>query len=232
MSLLTTYLVMLFDPRRAFTAALSRKVWTLLLPLTLAIVFTALLNIFYFYHVDLAWLRDQMTATMPKAQRDIALPFYTRGRLIGISLFGVVLLALVVNLGRAFIFWIIFKVRGGDTQRFTRLFAIVMWSTAPLALILPAGILNIMLAPEGRLAGNDVNPVSLNQLLFHLPPSSGWGQLLSTFSLINIWEMVLIAIGLQVVGNLKFTRAALIAIAPDALVYGIWAAALLASGST
>ena len=114
--------------------------WTLVFPLALAILFTALVNIFYFYHVDLAWLRDQMTASMPKAQREASLPFLTRGRLIGLSLFGVVFLALVVNLARAFVFWIILKVRGGDTQRFMRLFAIVMWSTAPLLSCTPAPI--------------------------------------------------------------------------------------------
>ena len=87
---------------------------------------------------------------------------------------GLVFLALIINLARAFLIWIILKVRGGETQRFIRIFAIIMWSTAPLLLILPAGILNISLVPEGRIVGNDVNPVSINQLLFHLPPTSSW----------------------------------------------------------
>ncbi len=230
-SLSATYMTMLFDPRRAFAAALAKKVRTLLFPLVLAILCTALLNVFYFYHVDLPWLRDQMVATMAKPQRDAALPFLTRGRLIGLSLFGVVFLAFVVNLGRAFIYWIVLKVRGGDSQRFMRLFAVVMWSTAPLALILPAGMLNVLIAPEGKLAGNDVNPVSLNQLIFHLPAGGGWGQLLSTFSLINLWEIALIAIGLQLMANLRLSTAILIAFAPDVVVYGLWAIGLVVGGS-
>jgi hypothetical protein len=140
-------------------------------------------------------------------------------------------LALVVNLGRAFIYWLALKVQGVGSQSFVKLFAVVVWSTAPLLLILPAGLLNISLASGGHLAGNDVNPVSLNQLLFHLPASNAWGQLLSTFSLVNLWEIALIGVGIQYVSRLTMSKAMLIALLPDAIVYGIWGFLLAVSGA-
>ncbi|MDB5719841.1 MAG: hypothetical protein JWP15_459 [Alphaproteobacteria bacterium] len=231
MSLVTTYFRMLFEPQRAFGEAMSKKVWTLLLPFFLAVLFTAILNIYYFYHVDIAWLRDQMTASMPSDQRDVIARSMTRGRFIGISIIGVCFLALTINLGRAFIYWLALKVQGVGSQGFVKLFAVVVWSTAPLLLILPAGLLNISLAPGGHLAGNDVNPVSLNQLLFHLPAGSAWGQLLSTFSLVNLWEIALIGVGIQYVSRLGMSKAMLIALLPDAIVYGIWGLLLAVSGA-
>jgi hypothetical protein len=228
-TLINIYGRMLFDPKAAFERALGQKNWTLLFPFVLAVALTFMLNAYYYYHVDFAWLLDQLVGSAPAPQRAMLRSALTRDRLLLLGLIGVIVLTLLINLGRAFIFWIILKVRGGESQRFTRLFAITMWAAAPLALILPAGILNISMAPEGRIAGNDVNPVSLNQLLFHLPSSGGWGQMLSTFSLVNVWEIVLIAVGLHLAAGLKLSRAALIAMVPDVIVYGIWSLSLAAA---
>jgi hypothetical protein len=101
-----------------------------------------------------------------------------------------------------------------------------MWSTAPLLLILPASMLNISISPAGMLP-NDVNPVSLNQLFFKLAGDSPWGQLLSTFSLINLWELFLIIVGLRIATARTTLQAFSIAILPEVIVYGVWIAFLL-----
>lgn len=226
MKLARIYFSILLDPKHGFTEALRQRVGSLMFPLLATILVTASLNVFYYYSVDFDWLLGQMTAGMPEQQRLSTIEALTPGRLVAVSLFGVVALALLVNGARAFIYWIILKVRG-DSQRFVRLFALTMWSTAPVALILPAGILNIVLASNGHIMPNNVNPVSMNQLFFGLPDTSGWGALLSSFSLVNIWEMFLIAVGMRVVIALSMIRALLIALAPDVVFYGIWAAVLL-----
>lgn len=228
MKLARIYFSILLDPKNAFNEALRQRVGTLFFPLLATILVTGILNVVYYYSVDFNWLLAQLTVGMPEQQRLSMEEALTPGRLVAVSLVGVVALAVLVNGARAFIYWVILKVRG-DSQRFVRLFALTMWATAPVALILPAGILNIMLASNGHLTPNNVNPVSLNQLFFGLPDTSGWGALLSSFSLVNVWEVFLVAVGLRAVIALSVARALLIALIPDVVFYGIWAISLLTS---
>lgn len=218
------YTSLLVTPQRAFAAALNKKVWTLFFPLLMAILITAAINICYYNMVDMPWLLKQMVANVPKDQKQVILDSLTKTRLVSISLVGVFVLTVSINLFRAFVYWFILKV-GGEAVRFVRLFAIVMWATAPLLVILPASVLNIYMNASGMLP-NDVNPVSINQLMFRFPGDSAWGQLLSTFSLINIWEVFLIVIGLRLATTKKTGAAVLIAIMPEVIVYGLWSALL------
>jgi len=226
MGVIATYISFLFDPKKAYESALNKKVWTLVVPLIATILFTTLLNIYYYNNIDMAWLINQMVAGAPEQQRQSMIENLTKERLIGISMVGVVFLALAINLARAFIYWVILKIKG-NSLRFIRLFAITMWSTVPVLLILPAGILNISLAINQQILPNDVNPVSLNQLLFHLPSSSPLGQLLSTFSLVNVWEIFLILVGLRLAAGLSLAQSFTIACFPDVLFYGIWIITIL-----
>lgn len=226
MNLIRIYFSILIDPKKGFSDALKQRVGSLLFPLFAAILFTTLLNVFYYYRVDFHWLMGELTAGVPEQQRLSMVEALTPARLIAVSLVSVIALAILVNSARAFIYWVILKVRG-DSQRFVRLLALTMWSTAPVALILPAGIINILLVSNGHIAPNNVNPVSLNQLFFGLPSTSQWGSLLSSFSLVNVWEVFLIVIGLRVVTSMSTLRAILVALVPDVVFYGIWALILL-----
>ncbi len=224
--LISVYTSLLYDPRSGIKAALNQKIWTLFFPLLLAILFTALINIYYYNLVDMEWLVKQMAANVPKEQKQTILESVTKTRLVGISLVGVFTLTILINLFRSFVYWVALKIKGND-ERFVRLFAIVMWSTAPLLIILPASIINIYFNSNMGMLPNDVNPVSLNQLYFKFAGDSAWGQLLSTFSLINIWELFLIVIGLRVATSLSALQSFFIAILPEAIVYGLWVAFIL-----
>ena len=226
MNIINIYTGLLFSPQQAFAQALRLKVVTLFFPLAAALVITALLNTYYYAAVDMPWLLERMVADIPDDQKQTVLDSLSKGRLLGISLVGVVFLTVSINLFRAFIYWFVLKVKG-EAQRFIRLFAIVMWSTAPLLLILPAGVLNIYLSTGQGMLPNDVNPVSLNQLFFKLSGDSDWGQLLSTFSLINIWEIFLIIIGLKLATSLSIKQSFTIALLPELVIYGLWVTSLL-----
>lgn len=225
-NIIGNYASLLYAPENGMANALKRKVWTLFFPLVLAILITAVINVYYFNAVDIPWLLKQMVANVPKEQKQTILDSLTKTRLVGVSLVGVFFLTISINLFRSFVYWVALKING-DGVSFLRLFAIVMWSTAPLLLILPASILNISLNSTVGMLPNDVNPVSLNQLYFHLPGDSRWGQMLSTISLINLWELFLIVVGLRLATARTTLQVFSIAILPELIVYGTWAAFLL-----
>ncbi|GEA02593.1 hypothetical protein KUL17_14900 [Alteromonas sp. KUL17] len=226
MDILRIYTSLLYAPDRAYAKALNKKVWTLFFPLLAAIGITAALNVFYYNTIDMGWLLKQMVANVPEDQQQTVRESLTKTRLVSISLVGVFFMTLSVNLFRAFVYWFVLKIRG-NSEKFTRLFAIVMWSTAPLLLILPAGATNIYINADLGMLPNDVNPVSLNRLYFQFPGDSAWGQMLSTFSLINVWEVFLVMVGLRVATALNTRQAAIIAILPEVIVYAIWSTLLV-----
>ena len=49
-----------------------------MVPLLLAIILTASLNVYYFYNVDLSWLTDQITTGQTTEQREAVVSFLTR----------------------------------------------------------------------------------------------------------------------------------------------------------
>jgi len=220
------YISLLFNPRKAFEWALSRKVWTLVFPLIATITLTALVNVYYYYVVDLPWLIGQIASTLPEGRGENFLDSFTKNRLLSMSLVGIVFLTLTISLYRSFVYWIIFKVRG-NAPRFVRLYAIAIWSTAPVILLFCAGIINISLG--GNILPIDVNPVSLNQMIFRFDGTSDWGRMLSTFSLINVWEIFLIGIGLNIAAKSTVVKSYIIAIIPEILVYSVWLSLLILS---
>lgn len=226
MSLGKAFVSMFIDPARGFREALAARPWTFVIPLVVVIGCTFLLNAYYYQHVDIQWLKDQLTSAADARQREALQQAISVQKLLVVSLVGITLLTCVVDLVRSMFFWLVLKVQGNRLV-FRQLFAITTWAAVPLVLLLPAGMLNLHLGGGTHVSPNDVNPVSFNQLFFHFNSASGWGNMLSTISLVSLWEMALIAVGLRTVAQVSTRTAILLAVIPDVAVYGIWGIVLL-----
>jgi hypothetical protein len=82
----------------------------------------------------------------------------------------------------------------------------------------------------GRLAPEDLNMVSLNYLLFHLPASHAWASLAGNIDLTSFWTIALAAIGLKAWTGRSMGTCATVAVLPYLLVYGLWAAKIVIFG--
>jgi hypothetical protein len=102
-------------------------------------------------------------------------------------------------------------------------FGFAVWTSIPRLLTVPLSALQIMTS-GGRLAPEDMNMVSLNYLLLHLPMSSPWFGFATNLDLTSVWSMALAFIGLKAWTGRSAGACAMVAVLPYALVYGIWAA--------
>jgi hypothetical protein len=102
-------------------------------------------------------------------------------------------------------------------------FGFSVWTGVPRLLTLPLSALQIVTS-HGRLAPEDLNMVSLNYLLFHLPLSHPWASLLGSLDLSSFWSIVLAVIGLKAWTGRPTGTCVTVALLPYVIIYGLWAA--------
>lgn len=226
---LNTFAAMFAEPGRAFAAVQQRSMaW---LPLLLIMLGSTALFFWYFQIVDFAWLQDRMVAGIPEAQgseaahklmsKDAMQISMLGGTLVGIPLF----YSLV-----AMYFLIVAKIKNLDLG-FTKWFSFVSWASLPALLSLPLGAMQILLASNGQLELDQLNPVSLNQLFFHIETGKPWASLLESIDITSVWSAVLMVVGFQVWSKASRSTAILVVAIPYAVIYGVWIAISLGSAA-
>jgi hypothetical protein len=221
---------MFHSPSAAFAMLEPRRhAW---FPLVLLTLFNTALFLWYFSVVDFAWLQEKMFASIPDAaQRENAMKFMSKGTLqamtVGGALFTVPFVAALAGL----YFAIVAKVRNSDFG-FAKGFALSLWASVPALAGLVLGAMQILLNPGGQLEFSQLNPVSLNQLFFHVEMGRPWASMLDSLSVISIWSMVLLAIGYQVWAKVSRATAVKVVLLPYVVIYGIWAVVNLMSKAT
>ena len=86
------------------------------------------------------------------------------------------------------------------------------------------------LANDGQLAPEDLNMVSLNYLLFHLPTSNSWAGLAGNIDLTTFWSMVLGTIGLKAWTGRSTAICVTVAVLPYVIIYVLWVAKIVFLG--
>jgi len=216
---LATLLCMFVEPGKAFVAIEKKSM--LLLPLLLTMAGGAALIFWYYQQVDFAWLQDKLLAgkDMEPAQRDAALKFMTKSMMTNMSLLGAVIGPPVVYGITALYYLIVAKITDVPVG-YGKWFAFVTWTSVPTLLALLLGAVQIMLASQGHLAYNQLNPLSLNQLFFHVELNTPWATLLDSINATSIWSLVLMVIGFQAWSKKSRLTSIAIAIAPSVVILG------------
>ena len=215
------------EPSKAFDAVVQRSmVW---LPLLSIIGASLLLIVWYYQTVDIGWLQDRLTATVTDpVAREGAKGFMKRSTLTSIGAVGVLVAVPAMFAITALYFSIVAKIKKLEFG-FGKWFAFVVWASVPTLLTLPLGGLQILLANNGQLEPGQLNPVSLNSLIFHIGTGLRWASLMDSISLITLWTMLLTVIGYQRWSKASRASSIAVVVIPYALIYGIWAAVSLMS---
>ena len=201
------------------------------LPLLVLIVLSVAIMYWWVSTVDFDWLREHMLsakgAEKPEARAAMA-KFLTPTSMMWSTGIGAVvgtLLALAVS---ALYYLVASKVIGVPFG-YGKWFGFAVWTSVPRLLTLPLSALQIMTS-HGRLALEDLNMVSLNYLLFHLPVSHPWAGLLGSLDLSSFWSIVLAVIGLKAWTGRPTGTCVTVALLPYVIVYGLWAAKIAILG--
>ena len=146
----------------------------------------------------------------------------SRNFMMGTSLIGAVLGAPISYAIYALYLIIVSKITRVEIG-FSKWFAFSAWSSVPQFLVFPLGFIQILLSSNGQMLPSALNPVSLNQLFFHLEPAMRWATLLDSISILTLWTFVVNVIAFQQ-WTQKSRLVSIVVIAlPSLLFYGAMA---------
>jgi hypothetical protein len=195
------------------------------IPLLVLILLTLAVSCWYVSSLDFAWFREHMLAAQgpmkPEARAAMA-QFMTPKTMMWSSGAGAVVGTPLICAIVALYYLLAGKVMGTGIG-YGKWFGFAVWTSIPRLLTVPLSVLQI-LTSGGRLAPEDMNMVSLNYLLLHVPASSPWFGLATNLDLTSVWSIALAVIGLKAWTGRSTGTCVTVAVLPYVLIYGIWAA--------
>ena len=225
MSPTSTLLGIFVEPARAMQAVREKSmIW---LPLLLLLLGVSAVQVWYYQAVDIAWLQEYFLsaggANNPDPQAlEAAKGFMSRGFLTGMTLIGIFIMMPLMMLILSVYYLLAAKVIGSDIG-FGKWFAFVVWSAVPTLLLIPAGIIQILMSSNGQMAPDALNPLSLNQLVFHHPVTSPWAGLAGAIHLPSIWASIVAIIGYKVWTAKSTLTSTIVVLLPQVVIFGGWA---------
>jgi hypothetical protein len=87
-------------------------------------------------------------------------------------------------------------------------------------------VVNFFIVGNGQIGAEQLNPLSLNNLLFHVGIDSGYKRLLDGLDLSVIWSWGLMIVGYHEWTQRSWLTSGAVVLVPPALIYGGWAASI------
>ena len=201
------------------------------LPLLISILLSLGIMVWWIDTLDFDWLREHMLAAQPTAKpevREAMAKFISPKTMMWSSGIGAVVGTVLIAAVTALYYLIAGKLSGSPIG-YGKWFGFSVWTSLPRLLTAPLSALQIMTS-HGQLAPEDLNMVSLNYLLFHLPMSSPWATLVGSIDLTTFWSIALATIGLKAWTGRPTGACLTVALLPYVVIYGLWAAKIAFTG--
>jgi hypothetical protein len=217
----------LVSPSAAFSAVKEHKGWSWL-PFILVITATVGLFLYYFNTVDFTWLKEQMLAEMAangSSEEEIATTAenYTLEIMKWSTVIGSAVGFVLINLVVAIYYHLVTKMVVPNDYKFTDWYGFTWWAAMPGVIGAVVSILVVFFSSNGQVSMHDLQPASLNSLIFSVPAGSAWFNFLESLNLFNFWSLAIAAIGFKTWLNTDNKKATMLAISPFVLIYGSWA---------
>lgn len=230
MTVIETLKSLILAPRLAYREIEQHgRAW---FPLLLLMLGNALIVIWYFQVVDIAWLRDYLVQNSPELglpeQRKFLESAVNRSTLIGTSLVSLCVSVPLFTAVVALYFSVVGKTLALE-QRFGQWFAFAAWTSAPAIALVPVMALRLLLRDSNHIAQDSLNPLSLNQLLLHAGPDSVWKPLFEQIELSQVFSIALATIGLALWSGRGRMQCLMLVLLPYVVIYGLWAWRIVAT---
>lgn len=219
-------IAMFYEPTKAFGMLTPRRhAW---LPLVLAMVCSAILLVWYFNAVDFAWLSDQMNASIKDAAaREQASQMMTKGMMQGFALGGTLVGIPLITMLIGVYFMVVAKSMTKEFG-FGDGFSLAAWSLVPGLLVLPLGAIQLLMSSNAQLSSSDLNPLSLNSLVFQYPMTHSLAGPMDMINVTSLWGVFLMIVGFQVWAKVSRATAMKVVLIPYVTILGGWIAIAMA----
>ena len=207
-------------PSSAFAELRERpKFW---FPLVLLTVVIAGTTAWYYNVVDIEWLKDTMFASMPADQKAAAMGIMTRTTLLWSSVVGT-LIMMPAFMAVAALYWFVAAKVTKLTPGYKHWFAFSCWTAMPILINAIVAAIFLVISDTTQLAPGVLQPLSLNELIFHRPLGTPGQAFLESSNLVSVLTLVLSIIGVHVWSRRSWLFSTIFVMLPWVLFYGIWA---------
>jgi hypothetical protein len=213
-------------PSSAFAELRERpRFW---FPLLLVILTTAGLVYWYYSVVDVEWFKATVLSVDPaiqrlsEEQRAAAMGMYTRNTLLWGSLIFTLVIIPVIYLLQALYLLLAAKVTK-LSPGFKHWLALTSWSSLPALLGSVVSAILLIMSDSPQVSPGVTQPLSLNELLFHVPPGGAGYALLGILGIPAFLSWALMIIGVRAWSQRSWAFSAVYVLLPVVLIYGTWA---------
>jgi hypothetical protein len=228
LSVNTTGIINIITSPTVFFPALKQNP-TFMFPLMMVLVAGVATFLYYFATVDLAWLTSQLDPSNGTAKEAEQAQPYASFRLLAMASFSGVLIGtpLALLLYAAY-FSLVDKVINDSSNGFKSWLSLVCWCSIPVLFISISSCINISLVDNGRMALNAINPLTLNNLFFHLSLGDDFFGPLNSLDLAALWVLLLMVVGFHQWTHASLSKSIAIVITPTVIKYIAWVLLIVA----
>ncbi len=220
-----THLVDIFlQPSKVFVDLKEKP--TFWLPLLLVALASGVMVLMYHMKVDAEWFTTNMLlaggndlSTAEMEQMRSSMPGARAMGYIGAPT--AVVVTVIFSMLYALYFMLAGKIAGVATS-FRHGLSLTCWASMPLLLGMAVAIIGVLMM-EPQTAFESLMLLNVDPLLVQLPVDSPWSTLAKSFSLLSIWTWFLLALGWRIWTRSGWLQAAIVAILPSAVLYGVMA---------
>jgi hypothetical protein len=195
----------------------------------LVLVLTGAGVVFWYYSaVDIDWLKGILFDNNPKyremteEQRAAAMSMMTGTTLRWASTVGVVFALPIFFLLQALYLLLAAKITKLP-QGFKHWFSLICWCSLPTLLGTAVAAILMLLADNPQISPAVLQQLSLNELVFHVPPEGAGYSLLSSLSIPGFLCWALMIIGVRTWSQRSWMFSSVLVLLPIVLIYGCWA---------
>ena len=211
------------SPSAAFADLKEKpKFW---FPLLAVLLSTVAVLIWYYSFVDFDWLIDRMMsadARMTEEQRTQAMAMMKPGFLMWSSVISVIIFVTAARALEA----LYFSLAGNITNvrhSYKQWFALCSWTALPHLIGALAMVAFLLTTSTNQISNEELQVLSLNELIFHVPIGGKGYVLLSSITILHPWAWWLTVVGVRVWTQRSWLFSTVFALLPSIVVYGVWA---------
>ena len=201
------------------------------MPFLLVMGITLASQYLYVNFVDIEWFANINIAAqgaMSPAEEEQMRAFFTRDTLLWSQLIGAFFVLIIVN--AVYAVYVNLATRSDDSHvfGFTDWYGFSWWLSMPYVVTLLLGVALLLFAGDHQTTPAILAPTSLSFIL-SVPMDSSWFAFTQAIRLELFWGIYLAIVGINQWTSFSRQKAAIIAIAPYAIIYSIWLVAILVS---
>lgn len=199
-----------------------------LFPLLVIVLSTVAVLFWYYRIVDFDWLTDRMLSANPQMskmseqEREAAMKMMSPGIIMWSSLISVVVFLVVVRMVETLYYLLAGNVTN-VRHTFKQWLSLSCWTSLPHVIGTISMAAFLLTTSSNQISNEELNPLSLNELIFHVPAGGKGYTLLSSLTLLHPWVWWLTVVGVRVWSGRSWLFSSVFALVPIVLLYGGWA---------